>query len=182
MLSRRDFRIAKSEDEISNYKSTELPAPLQYSIQQFAILSAPLPIHAVIGTHNACDAIVYQACNDMADPHYGELARMAEELAALRTADGKPYTLYALPWARAIVDDGRRLAASYANYLVLNGAVVMPSYGDPADEKAALVLAEAFPEREIVPVDCRPLIWQNGSLHCLTMQLPEGLLNMEAVA
>ena len=122
------------------------------------------------------DAIVYQACNDMADPHYGELARMAEELAALRTADGKPYTLYALPWARAIVDDGRRLAASYANYLVLNGAVVMPSYGDPNDAAATTVIAQAHPGREIVQVDARPLIWQNGSVHCLTMQVPAGAL------
>ena len=122
------------------------------------------------------NAIVYQACNDMADPHYGELARMAEELAALRTADGKPYTLYALPWARAIVDDGRRLAASYANYLVLNGAVVMPSYGDPNDAAAATVIAQAHPGREIVQVDARPLIWQNGSVHCLTMQVPAGAL------
>ena len=122
------------------------------------------------------DAIVYQACNDMADPHYGELARMAEELTALRTADGKPYTLYALPWARAIIDDGRRLAASYANYLVLNGGVVMPAYGDANDAAAAAVIAKAHPGREIVQVDARPLIWQNGSVHCLTMQVPAGAL------
>ena len=122
------------------------------------------------------DAIVYQACNDMADPHYGELARMAEELTALRTAGGKPYTLYALPWARAIVDNGRRLAASYANYLVLNGAVVMPAYGDANDAAAAAVIAKAHPGREVVQVDARPLIWQNGSVHCLTMQVPAGAL------
>jgi agmatine/peptidylarginine deiminase len=122
------------------------------------------------------DAIVYQACNDMADPHYGELARMAEEITALRTADDKPYTLYALPWARAIVDDGRRLAASYANYLVLNGGVVMPAYGDANDAAAAAVIAKAHPDREIVQVDARPLIWQNGSVHCLTMQVPAGAL------
>jgi agmatine/peptidylarginine deiminase len=122
------------------------------------------------------DAIVYQACSDMADPHYGELARMAEELTALRTAGGKPYTLYALPWARAIVDDGRRLAASYANYLVLNGAVVVPAYGDANDAAAAAVIAQAHPGREVVQVDARPLIWQNGSVHCLTMQVPAGAL------
>jgi len=54
--------------------------------------------------------------------------------------------------------------------------VLMPAYGDPADAAAAAVLGEAFPGREIVPIPCRPLIWQNGSLHCLTMQLPEGLV------
>jgi agmatine/peptidylarginine deiminase len=94
----------------------------------------------------------------------------------LRTADGRPYRLHALPWARAIVDDGRRLAASYANYLIVNGGVVIPSYGDPADATAAAVIAAAHPGREIVRVDARPLIWQNGSVHCLTMQLPEGAL------
>jgi agmatine/peptidylarginine deiminase len=122
------------------------------------------------------DAIVFQACDDMADPHYDQLARMREELTALRTTDGRPYTLHALPWARAIVDDGRRLAASYANYLIVNGGVIVPAYGDPNDAKAAEVIGAAHPGREIVPVDARPLIWQNGSVHCLTMQVPKGAL------
>ena len=52
----------------------------------------------------------------------------------------------------------------------------MPAYGDAADDRAAAVLAQAYPDREIVPVPCRALIWQNGSLHCITMQLPEGVL------
>ena len=122
------------------------------------------------------DAIVYQGCDDVSDTHYPELQAMAAELAALRTRDGKPYRLFALPWAKPIFDDGRRLAASYANFLIVNGAVLMPSYGDPADARAQEVMAEAFPGREIVPVPCRPLIWQNGSLHCITMQLPAGVL------
>ena len=75
-----------------------------------------------------------------------------------------------------MIDQDRRLAASYANFLIINGAVLMPAYGDPADDAAAEVLGRAFPGREIVPIDCRPLIRQNGSLHCVTMQLPEGLL------
>jgi agmatine/peptidylarginine deiminase len=122
------------------------------------------------------DAIVFQACDDPADSHYAELQAMADEIAALRTGDGRPYRLFPLPWAKPIVDGGRRLAASYANFLVIDGAVLVPSYGDVADERAATVLAEAFPGREIVQVDCRPIIWQNGSLHCLTMQLPQGLV------
>ena len=120
--------------------------------------------------------IVYQGCQDPGDGHYAELQAMAKELAELRTRDGQPYGLFELPWARPILDEGRRLAASYANFLIVNGAVLMPAYGDEADVRAALTLGEAFPDREIVPVDCRPLIWQNGSLHCLTMQLPEGVL------
>ena len=101
---------------------------------------------------------------------------MADEIAALRTIDGRPYRLFPLPWARPILDESRRLAASYANFLIINGAVLMPAYGDAADDAARDVLAAAFPGREIVQVPCRPLIWQNGSLHCITMQLPAGLL------
>jgi agmatine/peptidylarginine deiminase len=127
----------------------------------------------------APDAIVYQACDDPSDSHYEELQAMAREIAALRTVAGKPYRLFPLPWAQPVIDGDRRLAASYANFLIVNGAVLMPAYGDPADAAARAVLAEAFPGREIVAVPCRPLIWQNGSLHCVTMQLPEGLANVQ---
>jgi agmatine/peptidylarginine deiminase len=122
------------------------------------------------------EAIVYQGCQDPGDPHFAELQAMAAELAAFRRPDGNPYRLFELPWPQPILDQGRRLAASYANFLIINDAVLMPAYGDLADALAAKVLAEAFPEREIIAVPCRSLIWQNGSLHCLTMQLPEGLL------
>jgi agmatine/peptidylarginine deiminase len=121
-------------------------------------------------------SIVYQGCDDQEDTHFEELRAMAVELAGMRTVDDRPYTLFALPWPRPIHDHDRRLAASYANFLIVNGAVLMPAYDDPADAHAAAVLAKAFPDREIVPIPCRPLIWQNGSLHCLTMQLPEGVL------
>ncbi len=123
------------------------------------------------------DAIVYQACDDRDDAHFDPLAAMADELAALRTPDGREYRLHALPWPRPIhAADGRRLAASYANYLVTNGAVLVPAYGDPADALAADVIAHAHPGRVAVSVPCRPFIEQNGSLHCLTMQLPQGVL------
>jgi len=121
------------------------------------------------------DRIVFQACDDAGDPHHEELQRMAGELAALRTVDGRPYRLHPLPWPRPIIDEGRRLAASYANYLIVNGAVLVPAYDDPADAEAARIIGAAHPGREIVQVPCRPLIWQNGSLHCITMQLPAGL-------
>lgn len=120
----------------------------------------------------APDAIVYQGCDDPNDTHHAELKAMAEEIAALRRSDGQPYRLFELPWAKPIHDGERRLAASYANFLIINGAVLMPAYGDSADAHAAAVLAQAFPDRVIVPVPCRALIWQNGSLHCVTMQIP----------
>jgi agmatine/peptidylarginine deiminase len=122
------------------------------------------------------DTILYQACADRTDIHFDELERMGAELATLRTPGGQTYRLLPLPWPRPILEEGRRLAASYANYLVVDGAVLLPAYGDPADAAAASVIAAAHPGRTIVPVPCRPLIWQNGSLHCVTMQLPRGVL------
>ena len=129
----------------------------------------------------ARDAIVFQGCDDPTDTHYTDLRAMADELAALRTREGTGYRLFELPWAPAVVDAGRRLAASYANFLIVNDAVLMPVYGideagHAADARARDVMSRAFPDREIVPVFCRPLIWQNGSLHCLTMQLPLGVV------
>lgn len=125
----------------------------------------------------SADTIIYQGCQDPDDSHYIELQTMAKELAAFKQKNGKPYRLFELPWPKPILDNGRRLAASYANFLIINGAVLMPSYGDPMDDNAADVMALAFPGRQIIPIPCRSLIWQNGSLHCITMQLPEGLVS-----
>lgn len=124
------------------------------------------------------NTIVHQACADPDDPHHGPLARMAEELAALTDADGSPYRLLGLPLPEPVLDpeDGRRLPAGYANFLAVNGAVLVPSYGVPEDTAALAVIARAFPGYSVEPVDCRPLVRQNGSLHCVTMQLPEGVL------
>lgn len=121
--------------------------------------------------------IVYVACDDPSDSHYDELAAMAGELASLRSASGAPYQLHALPWPGAKHgEDGRRLAASYANYLIINGAVLVPTYRDAQDAAALAVIAAAYPGREVIGIDCLPLIQQGGSLHCLTMQLPAGTL------
>ena len=126
-----------------------------------------------------CDArtIAYQACDDRNDPHYSDLQAMAAELRALRRKDGEPYALVPLPWPQAIHDrTGRRLPATYANFLIINGAVLVPTYNDAADAAALAALQPAFPGREIVPVMCRALIYQYGSLHCVTMQLPSGIV------
>ncbi|MFI4957618.1 MAG: agmatine/peptidylarginine deiminase [Lysobacterales bacterium] len=122
------------------------------------------------------ERIVFQSCEDARDPHHDELQRMGVELAALRTADGRPYQLYPLPWAKPILDEGRRLAASYANYLIVNGAVLVPAYGDQADDEAARIIGTAHPGREIVQVPCRPLIALHGSLPGITMLLPAGIV------
>lgn len=124
-----------------------------------------------------CDpgTIAYQACEDRDDPHYEDLAAMAAELRAFKQVDGRPYRLIPLPMAPVIVDaGGERLPAGYANFLILNGAVLVPTYGDAARDAAALAaLAPAFPGRDLVGVDCVPLIHQFGSLHCVTMQVPQ---------
>lgn len=122
-----------------------------------------------------CDAetIAYQACDDVDDPHHAALKAMEDELRNLRRKNGEPYRLVPLPWPGAVHDaGGRRLPATYANFLIVNGAVLVPTYNDPADAGALKALAGAFLGRSIVPVMCRPLIYQYGSLHCVTMQLP----------
>lgn len=118
--------------------------------------------------------IAYQACDDRAETHYPDLKQLETELRALRTPDGAPYTLVPLPLPPAIFDeDGKRLPAGYPNFLILNGAVLMPTYGDAATDAEALRrLRPHFPDRELLGLDCRALINQYGSLHCVTMQIP----------
>ncbi|TVP50902.1 MAG: agmatine deiminase family protein [Halomonas sp.] len=122
--------------------------------------------------------IAYVRCDDPNDPHYSALMAMEQELKNFRQRSGEPYRLIALPWPNACFDpdDGHRLPATYANFLIINQAVLVPTYGDPADVTALKALAQAFPERALIPIDCTSVIRQHGSLHCLTMQLPQGTL------
>jgi agmatine deiminase len=121
--------------------------------------------------------IAYVSCDDPDDEHYPALKAMEEEIRALRTRDGSPYRLIPLPWPGARIDEeGTRLPATYANFLVINGAVLVPTYDDKNDAAALDAISRAFPGREIVGIDCLPLILQHGSLHCVTMQLPKGTL------
>ncbi len=123
------------------------------------------------------NTIAYVACKDFNDEHFGALHAMREQLEGFRTLSGKPYRLLALPMADPIYEDGERLPATYANFLVMNDAVLYPTYRQSEnDQKAAEVLAKAFPDHEIVGVDCVALIKQHGSLHCVTMQYPEQVL------
>ena len=123
------------------------------------------------------DTIAYVACDDPADEHYPALQAMSEELRTFRTRSGDPYRLLPLPWPKASFDeDGGRLPATYANFLAINGAVLVPTYRDANDAVALAAIGEAFPGRQIIGIDCLPLIQQHGSLHCVTMQLPKGVL------
>lgn len=124
------------------------------------------------------NTIAYLHCTDSTDEHYAALQAMEQQLLTFTTIEGKPYRLIALPMADAIYDaeNGERLPATYANYLIMNEAVLYPTYAQPEnDQKAAAALRQAFPDRDIIGVDCRALIHQHGSLHCVTMQYPWGV-------
>ncbi len=124
------------------------------------------------------DTILHVSCDQPDDPHYHAFAAMEEELRAFRTATGNPYRLLALPWPDARhAPDGHRLPASYANFLILNGCVLVPTYNDPHDKTALAVVSQAYPGRRIIGIDCSSLILQHGSLHCVTMQIPKGVLS-----
>ncbi|MBO7302224.1 MAG: agmatine deiminase family protein [Bacteroidaceae bacterium] len=120
------------------------------------------------------NTIVYMQCTDTNDEQYTDLKAMEEQIATLRTAEGEPYRMLPLPPPAPIFDEeGERLPATYANFLIINGSVLYPTYAQPENDKlAAEVLAKAFPNYEIVGIDCRALIKQHGSLHCVTMQYP----------
>ena len=124
------------------------------------------------------NTIVYVQCTDPTDKHYEALRRMEEQLRTFTTLEGTPYRLLPLPMADAVYDEnGERLPATYANFLIMNDAVLYPTYCQPANDRAAAqVLQQAFPDREIVGIDCSPLIRQHGSLHCVTMQYPQNVL------
>ena len=113
------------------------------------------------------DTIAYMQCTDPEDPHYEPLRAMEDQLRGFRTLEGKPEPLYL---------DDYRLPASYANFLIINGAVLLPGAGSPLDEVARERLQKAFPDREVIVIDCRALLSGHGSLHCITMQFPEGYL------
>jgi len=119
------------------------------------------------------ETICYLACNDPDDEHFEPLKQMAEELQAFRTLDDKLYRLIALPMPNAIYDQERRLPATYANFLITNKSVLLPIYGVEQDSKAIAILQECFPNREVIPINCNALIKQNGSLHCVTMQISQ---------
>ncbi len=124
------------------------------------------------------DTIIYVGCNDASDEHYEELQAMKRQLMEMRDSEGKPYNLIELPLPEPIYDEnGERLPATYANFLIMNKSVLLPVYGQPMnDELAAQLLKISFPDHEIKKIDCRALIKQHGSLHCVTMQIPNDIL------
>ncbi|MCW8855595.1 MAG: agmatine deiminase family protein [Gammaproteobacteria bacterium] len=119
--------------------------------------------------------IAYCSCKPD-DEHYPALKAMEAELREMKNTKGDAYHLIDLPLPDAIYDDGNRLPATYANFLIINKAVLVPVYNDPQDELILEKLSAIFTDREVIGINCLPIIKQYGSLHCLTMQLPAGAL------
>jgi len=127
-----------------------------------------------VNPHTIC----YVACDDEKDTHFATFKALEEELQALKDFQGNPYQLIPLPWAlpRYADYDGRRLPVTYANFLIINNAVLVPTYADPADEEALSTISECFPDREVIAIPSLPVVQWYGSIHCMTMQLPRGVV------
>ena len=120
--------------------------------------------------------IAYCSCKPE-DEHYEDLKAMENELRSMRNINGEAYNLIDLPLPDAIYDeDGVRLPATYANFLIINQAVLVPVYNDDQDDFILQKLSAIFKDRDVIGINCLPIIKQCGSLHCLTMQLPTGVL------
>lgn len=118
------------------------------------------------------DTIMYVQCLDKEDEHYDALNKMEAQLRSFKTNEGNAYNLIPLPMTDAIYDDeGKRLPATYANFLITNDALIYPTYDDKKDKEVHEIFKAVFLDREIIPVNCLKLIEQGGSLHCSTMQI-----------
>ena len=124
----------------------------------------------------SADTIAYTRCEDPSDPNFGPLKEMEAQLRTFRTLDGKPYNLVPLPLPDALYLDDYRLPGSYANFLLVNGGVLIPGADPPKDAVAAAQLKKVFPDRKVEIIDCRALLSGHGGLHCITMNYPEGYL------
>ena len=106
------------------------------------------------------------------DENFAPLQENLKRLHEARDQDGNPFRVVELPMPRPVVFDGMRLPASYANFYIANGLVLVPTFNDPADREALSTLASVFPGREVVGVHCGDLVWGLGTLHCMTQQQP----------
>ena len=118
------------------------------------------------------NVIVTVTEENTADENHEPLAENLDRLRSARNLEGEPYKVIELPMPRPVVFDGQRLPASYANFYIANGLVLVPTFNDPADRIALSTLAGLFPGREIVGIHCGDLIWGLGALHCMTQQQP----------
>jgi agmatine deiminase len=123
----------------------------------------------------ARDVVVTTVEPDETDANHAPLAENLRRLKAARTEQGRQLTVIELPLPRPVVFHGQRLPASYANFYIANGLLLVPTFHDPNDRLALNLLAEAFPDREVIGIHCIDLIWGLGALHCMTQQQPAAL-------
>lgn len=163
-----------SREEIDNYLKKELIAEkilwLDHGFLEGDDTDSHIDTLARLAPDNT---ILYVKCDNRADVHFKELDAMEKQLKTFTTINGEPFNLIGLPMPDPIVEDGERLPATYANFLILNDAVLLPVYGQHANDfLAEQMIKIAFPDHKVIPIDCRALIKQHGSLHCMTMQIP----------
>ena len=129
----------------------------------------------------APNTIAYVRCTDRDDEHFKSLTKMEEELKSLRNLANKPFKLVPLPFVNAQYYENERLPATYANFLFINGAILLPIYNTSSDKYAIEILKNVCPKHRIIPIDCSVLIRQHGSLHCISMQFPKHTLNFKSL-
>lgn len=183
ILTTRDCLLSVNRNQHLSEEEIELKLKKLFGAEQILWLSSGYLSGDDTDSHvdtlaRFCDpgTIAYVKCEDKNDEHYEALKNMELELLSFRTLNNQHYNLLPLPMADSVYDGELRLPATYANFLIINGAVLVPFYDSPKDIIAENQLQRAFPDREIIGIDCRPLIMQHGSLHCVTMQFPKGVL------
>ena len=127
------------------------------------------------------NTIVYQTCDDKNNDNYNNLKLMQNELKSFTNLKNEKFNLIALPSIKKIIYDNEQLPATYANFLIINNAVLVPTYNDKNDNIALDIFKKIFPKRDIIAVDCTTLIKQRGSLHCVTMQYPKPITSLNGV-
>jgi agmatine deiminase len=111
---------------------------------------------------------------DPTDANHAPLAENRDRLRTMQDANGRPLRVVELPMPGRLEHDGQRLPASYANFYIANGIVVVPTYRDPRDAEALAILQREFPDRRVVGIDSTDLVWGLGSFHCISQQEPAG--------
>ena len=166
-----------TQDQIEQFLLQELGLKKILWLNHGALIGDDTDAHIdTLARFCSVDTIAYVKCKDSHDFHYQTLKRMEDELKEFKNLSGKKYKLVALPMPDACYDQiGNRLPATYANFLLVNDGVLVPSYGVKQDQEALDNIQNIFPKRKVIGVDCLPLIQQNGSLHCISMQYPSAV-------
>ena len=128
------------------------------------------------------NTLLYMRFDTPADPQYNDFIELEKQLQTLKTSKGEPYRLLALPAPDAMYDEDDRLPATYANFVILNNLVIVPSYNQQEKDAAAkAIIQQAFPNHKVISIDASTVVRQHGSLHCLTMQYPQNSININKI-